>query len=242
MRSARGQHGVLLVAELQTLGEDLWIAEGPIVSVAGFNYGTRMAVIRLASGALFIWSPVALTNALKTEIDALGPVRFIVTPTRLHDRFLAEWRGAYSAAKLYAAPGSRERSGQIAFDADQTDAPPSEWAGEIDQVPFKGNAIAVEIVFFHRKSKTALFCDLIQHFEPGWFKGWRAIVAKLDGLTAAQPQVPQKFRVAFNNRKAARASLAQILSWPVERVVMAHAPIVERNGRAFIESAFRWLK
>jgi hypothetical protein len=77
-------------------------------------------------------------------------------------------------------------------------------------------------VFFHRQSRTVLFTDLIQHFGPAWFTGWRAVVAKLDLMVAPEPQVPRKFRTAFVNRRAARAALTRILAWPAKRVLMAH--------------------
>ena len=41
---------------LQSFGDDIWLADGPIAGVAGFDYPTRMAIIRLSGGALFIWS------------------------------------------------------------------------------------------------------------------------------------------------------------------------------------------
>jgi hypothetical protein len=39
-----------------------------------------------------------------------------------------------------------------------------------------GNAITTEVAFFHRESATVLFTDLLQHFRPGWFTGWRSLV------------------------------------------------------------------
>ena len=86
-----------------------------------------------------------------------------------------------------------------------------------------------------------LFGDLIQHFPPHWFKGWRALVARMDGMSGPEPRVPQKFRLAFTDRNSARAAVARILAWPAEKVVMAHAPLVYADGRAFIERSFRWL-
>ncbi|TCP73121.1 hypothetical protein [Sphingomonas sp. PP-CE-1G-424] len=35
---------------LRHFGEEIWIADGPTVSVAGFAYRTRMMVIRLSDG------------------------------------------------------------------------------------------------------------------------------------------------------------------------------------------------
>lgn len=227
---------------LQPFADEIWIAAGPAADVAGFAYPTRMAVVRLSGGGLFVWSPVALTEDLRAAVDALGEVRFVVAPNSLHHLFLPEWREAYPAARLYAAPGLAARRKDIAFDGELGDAPPPEWSADLDQVVFAGNLITQEVVFFHKASRTAVFTDLIQHFPPGWFTGWRALVAKLDLMSAPQPEVPRKFRTATTDRKAARAALERILAWPSEKVLMAHAPPVEAEGRAFLERTFRWLR
>ena len=60
-------------------------------------------------------------------------------------------------------------------------------------------------------------------------------------MTASEPEVPRKFRVAFVDRRAARRALERILAWPTQKVVMAHAPPIETDGQAFIARAFRWL-
>lgn len=227
---------------LEPFGENIWIAAGGEVVSASFRYPTRMAVIRLADGGLFVWSPVAMSDALRAEVDALGPVRHIVTPTALHYVAIPEWRAAYPEAVLHAAPGSRERARHIAFDADLEDAPSPAWSGDIDQARVRGNVIATEVVFFHRASGTALFADLLQNFPPRWFSGWQALVAKLDGMIGAEPRVPQKFRMAFTDRRAARESLARIFEWPARQVLMAHGDPVRADGAAFIRRAFHWLE
>lgn len=226
---------------LHPFGPNIWIADGPVVESAGFTYPTRMAVIRLDDDKLFLWSPIALTSELRAAIDALGDVRFLVTPTCLHYVALPAWRAAYPEAVLYAAPGSRTRAKHIAFDADLTDEAPPAWAGQVDQALMHGNAIATEAIFFHRASGTALFADLLQNFPPDWFKGWRRIVAKLDRMIGAEAQVPQKFRLAFTNRELARESLARTQTWPIEQVLMAHGTPVTQNARTFLARAFRWL-
>lgn len=226
---------------LQPFAEEIWIAAGPTADVAGFAYPTRMAVIRLSGGRLFIWSPVALTEDLRAAVEALGEVSFLVAPNSLHHLHLPQWKAAYPQARLYAAPGLAARRRDIAFDSELGDGPPADWADEIDQVVFAGNRITEEVVFFHKASGTAIFTDLIQNFPPGWFTGWRALVAKLDLMSAPLPEVPRKFRMATTGRAAARASLQRILAWPTERVLMAHAPPAQSDGRAFIARAFRWL-
>jgi Domain of unknown function (DUF4336) len=226
---------------LEEFDQDIWITAGPVVESLGFRYPTRMVVIRLADGGLFLWSPVAASAELCAGIDALGEVRALIAPNSLHHLFLKEWKAAYPAAVLYAAPGSRERSKDVPFDED-LDGPERPWAGQIDQAVMRGNVLTTEVVFFHRASGTALFTDLIQNFRPGWFTGWRALVARLDGMVAPYPQVPKKFRLAFTDRKAAREGLECILSWPVEKVLMAHAEPVREDGHVFIARAFEWLR
>jgi len=104
-----------------------------------------------------------------------------------------------------------------------------------------GNRITTEVVFFHRASRAVIFTDLLQQFERGWFKGWRALVAKLDLMTSPEPAVPRKFRSAFSDRRAARSAIERILAWPAQSVLMAHGPPVTRDARAFLARAFRWL-
>ena len=226
---------------LQPFGESLWIADGAIADVAGFRYPTRMAVVRLADGGLFIWSPTALDAELMAAVRALGPVRHVVAPNALHHLHLDDWQDAFAPARFTAPPGLRKKRPDLRFDDELTDGSVHDWSGEIDHVLVHGNLITTEAVFFHRQSRTAIFTDLIQHFSPTWFSGWRAVVAKLDLMTAPQPEVPRKFRNTFVDRGAARAAVRRILEWPAERVLMAHAAPVTQDGQAFIRRAFRWL-
>jgi Domain of unknown function (DUF4336) len=226
---------------LKQFGHEIWTADGPDVVIVGFHYPTRMAVMRLSDGHLFICSPIRLTDILRAEVDALGQVRHIIAPNSLHHLFLLEWKSTYPGAKVYAAPGLRKKRQDIVFDADLGNAPSPDWAREIDQVLMQGNLITTEAVFFHVKSGTVLFTDLIQQLPASSFSGWRALVAKLDLMAGPEPSVPRKFRVAFTNRRAARDSLERIFAWPAEKVLMAHGTPVEKDARAFLRRAFGWL-
>lgn len=227
---------------LNEFGPSIWIADGPtVVAAAGFHYPTRMTVIRLTDGDLVLWSPTALTDDLRAQVEALGAVRYLVPPNSLHHTFLGDWQRVYPNAKVYAPPGLREKRKDIRFDDDFTDGPIAAWAEEIDLAIMWGNRITTEVVSFHRQSETAIFTDLIQQFPRGWFKGWRALLAWLDLMTAAEPAVPRKFRVAFTDRRAARESLRHILAWPTKKVLIAHGPPIDDEGQAFLRRAFRWL-
>lgn len=225
---------------LEPFGPGIWIAEGPVVSFYGFPYPTRMIVIRLSDGGLFVWSPIALTPALKAQVDALGPVAHVVSPNKIHHLSMGEWQDAYPSARLYASPGLAQKRKDLRFDAVLGDSPPAVWAADIDQVEMGGSAFLTEIVFFHRKSRTAIFADLIENFRPGWFKGWKGWLARLDGIVMPHGGAPREWRITFKKR-IARAALARILAWQPEQVVMAHGELTRTDGTAFIRKSFRWL-
>ena len=225
---------------LQPFGQDIWISDGPAVRVAGFDYPTRMAVIKCTDGGLFIWSPIHLTGALRAAVDALGSVKFIIAPNHLHHLALGDWGTAYPEAQLHAAPRLETKRKDLVFTATLTDRGP--WVAGIDQVIVLGNAITTEVVFFHKPSKTVLFTDLLQQFPKDFHRGWRGVVARLDLMTGSEPQVPRKFRVAFTDRGAARGAIRCILDWPAKKVIVAHGQPVTSDGQAFLKRAFDWLK
>ncbi len=213
-----------------------------MVAALGFHYPTRMAVARLADGGLFVWSPVALTAAVRRAIDALGPVAHLVAPNHLHHVFLTDWVQAYPEAQLWAPPGLARKRGDLTFDgelAGPTDAP---WADDLEQGTVPGNRITTEVFFFHRPSKTVLVADLVQQLPPEFYAGWRAKVARLDLMTAEDPTVPRKFRMMFSDKTAARQAVDQILAWPCEQVAFAHGPLVFAHGQTVLTRAFDWLK
>jgi hypothetical protein len=203
---------------LREFGPGIWTSEGPVVSFFGFPYPTRMAAIRLSDGGLFVWSPIALSPALKREIDALGPVCCLVSPNLLHHLFLGEWKTAYPDARLFASPGLRRRRKDLAFDADLSDEPDPLWAADVNQVLVRGSFAMTEAVFFHRASGAAIFADLIENLPRDWFKGWRGLLARLDGI------------VAPHCRRAARMARQLHQSQGGARRAGAHTGLADRTG------------
>lgn len=229
-------------ALLLEFGSDIWVGEGPVVPFfLGFRYPTRMAAIRLSDGSLFVWSPIALSDELKGEVDSLGPVRYLVSPNFLHHLFLGEWKSAYPNARLFASPGLRKRRKDLTFDGDLADTPDEGWAADLDQVLVHGSFVMTEAVFFHRASRTAMFTDLIENLPHDWFGGWRKYIARLDGIIEPNPGAPREWRASFIDRRRARAALGRILDWPIERVLIAHGKPAASNGKAFVRNAFTWL-
>jgi hypothetical protein len=161
---------------LQEFGPSLFSAEGPTVSFFGFPYPTRMAAARLSDGSLWVWSPVALTRELAKEVESIGPVRYIVSPNKLHHLFLHNWADRWPEARLYAPPGLGRKRPDLRFYAQLEDEPSLSWAPDIDQAVFRGSIAMEEVAFFHRASRTAIIGDLIQRHSASKMSGWKGML------------------------------------------------------------------
>lgn len=128
------------------------------------------------------------------------------------------------------------------FHADLGDAPPPQWATEIDQVIVRGSRFLDEVVFFDRQSKTLILTDLIENFEPSKVDKAFHWLIHLVGIADPNGKTPVDLRMTFLGRKTqARQGYEQMLAWAPQKIILAHGRWFPENGVAELERAFRWL-
>lgn len=232
---------------LKPVAEDVWIVDGPAIRF-GFgwpkiSFPTRMTVLRLAGGALFLHSPTALTPALRGEIEALGRPRWIVGPNRIHYWWVPDWRRAFPVAEVWLAPRVREQAG------DRIDFPTRELAGTagypwdevVATLPVAGSFMT-EVVFFHRPSRSLLLTDLIENFEPAKLGFGLRCLTRLAGIQDPDGQMPRDMRLTFRRQRAElRRAVETMIAWQPERVILAHGRWYAHDGAAELRRAFRWV-
>ena len=226
---------------LTEFGPSIYTADGPSVSFYGFPYPTRMAVVRLSDGSIWAWSPIALSDVLVSSLTAIGEVRHIVSANKIHHLFLAEWAERWPDARLYASPGLANRRQDLSFDEELGDEPDPAWADDIDQVIFRGSFAMEEVVFFHRASRTAIICDLIQRHEEAAMTGWKGMLMRLDSLVGKEGSTPREWRASFIRRRKAREALEKLLSWNPERLLIAHGECAQTGATPVIDRALGWI-
>jgi len=223
---------------LTRLDEGLWTAEGEPIDFLGFPYEIRMTVVRLGDGSLWLHSPVQISGPLREAVDALGPVRHLVTPNKLHHLFLRDWKEAYPDAKLWAPPGLARRRPSLSFDGELGDEPEPGWADVLDQRVVRGSWAMEEVIFFHRPTRTLVLGDLIENHRPERFTPGKRRIARLNRMFG---DTPINWRVTFWNRGPARETMREVLGWEPRRVVVMHGPCIDRNAGEELRRAFRWL-
>ncbi len=203
--------------------EDVWQVRQALV-VNGVPAHTRMTVIRLASGQLWVHSPVALDAALVTELRQLGTVAAVVAPNCAHHLFAGAFMQAFPQATLYLAPGlSRKRPdlrGQPLPDE------PGIWQPDLSYHWWRGMPLINETVWFHARSGTLILTDVCQ-----WWQGdrlpWQAALWARLTRVRRRLGVPLHVRALVRDADAAAASARQILDWPIRRISVAHDGLIE---------------
>ncbi|WP_417838217.1 DUF4336 domain-containing protein [Tritonibacter scottomollicae] len=232
---------------LTPLGEDIWIVDGPTIDFYRIPFPTRMTVIRLANGDLFLHSPIAYTEALAEELKRLGTIRHLVSPNWIHYAYIADWQRHCPDTVAWASPGVRERAQsrkvEITFDRDLEDGPATDWSGEIDQLIVRGSKAHTEVVFFHQKSHTLVLTDLIENMHGKDLPLWIRPFAWVAGILAPNGKMPLDIWMSFSgNRDKLRDALTRMLDWQPNIVVLAHGDILRENAPQRLREGFRRLK
>jgi hypothetical protein len=233
----RGGVGIRL-EPLERVADGVWVATRSLPLVVG-DVGTRMTVVRLASGELMLHSPVRIDPATRDAVDRVGRVRWIVGPSKVHHLFLGDWTAAHPDAELCGAPGLPEKRRDLRFAHVMDGAWQAPWGGELLHHPFAGAPFMNEVVFFHPASRTLLLTDLAFNVERGAPNRARVFHWLVGAVGRFGPH--RIIRFGIRDRAAARRSLATILAWDFDRVIVTHGSVLESGGRAALERGFAFL-
>ena len=236
--------------EYKPLWLDIGIVDGPLeyLRTAGLRvplpFSTRMTVVRLKNGDLFLHSPIAFNATLAAQLQSMGTIRHLVSPNQFHYAHIGEWARAYPDAVTWASRGARARARargiDVQFKRDLGVDAPDEWRDEIEQVAVPGG-IFEEIVFFHTISKTLILADTILNLEleklrqPWRFATW------LTGMYYPNGQLFFGMRLPLHlQRRKTRVAVEKMLSWWPERIVLSHGRCFETDGEAVLRRVFSW--
>lgn len=231
------------------LAQDIGIADGPLeyLTVGGIRlplpFTTRMTVVRLSNGDLFLHSPIKFNERLARELQELGKVRHLVSPNQFHYAHIGEWARAFPETISWASPRVRRRARARHVDVDFTRdldvSAPEEWRREIDQLLFPGGYFK-EFIFFHKTSRTLILTDTIINIELDKIsEPWRTAV-KLTGMYHPYGQIFFGMRLGLLvQRRKAKAAIGMIRTWQPQRIVLSHGRCFDTDADNVIRGIFR---
>ena len=226
----------------RAVAENLWVIDDLMSLPLGVRMPIRATVVRLADGALWVHSPTPLTPELAADVEALGPVRDLIAPSRLHHRGLAPWAARFPQARLWAAPGLAAKRPDIPFAGVLGSGAPPPWAGEVAALPIAGAPTFGEVAFFHRASRSLLCADLVFNIRrpATWMTAFTLTMMGTRGRFA----MSRAWRRFARDRAALKQSIEQLLAWDFVRVIPAHGEVFDGDGgdaRAATRTALAWM-
>ncbi|MEM9188718.1 MAG: DUF4336 domain-containing protein [Myxococcota bacterium] len=215
----------------------LWSFAIPFKFMGLLAFGTRMTVVRLTSGELWIHSPVPIDADLKQAIDDLGPVRWIVAPNYFHHLFVGDAVSAWPDAEVVAVPKLRKKRKDLKIHHDLVGGH-QPWGDELLGIALDG-AIQQEVDFFDQPSRTLICSDLMQNMltVDDWFTRaylkWSEIYGK--------PGLSKAVRLGFRDKPAARGSVDAMLEQDFDAAIMCHGEPITRDAKDALRQSYEWL-
>lgn len=223
-------------APLAPFADGVWITERP-QRFWGVETGTRMTLVRLHGDGLFVHCPVALDDATRRSVDALGEVRAVVAPSLFHHLYVGEWMRAYPRAAFHPCPGLREKRPDLEWGEVLGSAALAPWAGDLEQAELTAR-FEREVVFFHPVTRTMICADALLNLSTHPSRVTRLVALAMANTAPGKGWVE---RFAVTDWALGRRQIDRILEWDVDGLVLAHGAPVRAGGRAAIERAYAWL-
>lgn len=229
---------------LKPIAPDVWIVDGPTISFGPpglkIRHPTRMTVLRLENRSLFVHSPTAHSASLQAEIEAIGAVRWIVGPNRVHYWWLPDWHAAYPEAEVWLAPRIRRQAGaRIDFHARDLAATTTyPWDSRVGTLATSRARYMTEYEFFHRPSRTLVLTDFIENFELQKIDS--VLMRLLVRLAGAHGAAPRDLRL-FGSRDRLKCAVETMIAWQPERIVLAHGRWYEKDAVPELRRIFGWV-
>lgn len=122
---------------LKVVAPDIWIVDGSWIKFYGIPFPTRMTIIRLSSGDVWVHSPIKIDDKLAKTISSIGTVRYLIAPNWIHYTWIPDCQKHFPDSLTFVSPGVVERAaskgGQLSFYEQLSNESATQWANEIDQ-------------------------------------------------------------------------------------------------------------
>ncbi|KAK1758516.1 glutamyl-tRNA amidotransferase [Echria macrotheca] len=233
----------------------------PFLRFGKIPVGGRGTIVRLTSGALAVFSPVALTPEVKAKVESLGGnVQYLIAPDMEHHIFISDWAKAYPAAKLIGPDGlpekrkgmTDEKIGKEEFavvykaDTKRQTSVSAEFDADFEVEYVDGHANK-EIVLFYKPEGVLIEADLMFNLPP------TEQYSRVPEAERPKPGLLAKFfssaqtvegkgqkrllwhAISRGNRLSFNESVQRIDKWDIKTIVPCHGDVIEKNAKGVFD-------
>lgn len=245
------------------------ILSSPFKRFGIVKIGGRGTIVKLKTGNLAVFNPVALTPEAKAKVEQLsqsgpsGTVRYLIAPDYEHHIFLTPWAKEYPDANVIGPEGLPEKHTKDdankgtkfhhVFTPDnknQMSITP-EFDDEFNYEYFHSHQNK-ELVFFHKPTRTMIEADLLfnlpanEQFSKSNEDPRAGIMTKLFTIFTNTTNTKWQQRLLYYgvgamDRKGFRASLEKVHNWgEFDRIIPCHGDVIEQGGSRILKEATAW--
>lgn len=219
---------------MQQIAENLWVARYPM-KLLGANLGRTVTIIRIG-GQVVIHSTAPFGTEDAAAIRELGTPAWMVEAACIHDTYTTQGRAVFPEADMYVPPEFPATGGGVA--PKPLTSPPTEWQGQLEVLAIAGMPKLNEHVFLHVPSRTLIVADLVFNV-PTTAGAWVRFLLRMASGLKGGPGVSRIFLAEVKDREAFQQSLAKMMQWDFDRVIVGHGDIIERDGKETLARIFR---
>ncbi|MBX2886919.1 MAG: DUF4336 domain-containing protein [Granulosicoccus sp.] len=196
---------------------------------------SRMTVIELLDRKLWVHSPVPVSKETRRTLQNIGEVSYVIAPSKSHTLFFDEFTDYFPECSKFVAEGLEKSSCWINKVVLLDDSHHGPWHPHLEFFTFRGIPAGNETVWFHNKSSTLILTDLCQCWN-GKLRLSALVYSRCNGVNN-RLAVPTLVKWLVTDKRAAAASAQRILQWPVQRIVLGHNCIIEKNALEQLQEA-----
>ncbi|ROW10343.1 hypothetical protein VMCG_01639 [Cytospora schulzeri] len=231
--------------------------------------GGRGTVVKLTSGSLAVFSPVAMTDDVKAKLVELGgTVKYIIAPDIEHHIFITEWHQAYPEAKIIGPEGLPEKRAKqsetdpkigneefaVVFKAqDKLNIRIDEEFDNDFQYEYVDSHANKELVFLYKPERVVIEADLMFNLpadeqysrvpESEKKAGFLARFFMGMQTTEGDAKGMKRFMwyvMSARNRPSFNESVQRIGAWDFETLIPCHGESIVGDGKQVFEKVFEW--
>jgi hypothetical protein len=238
----------------------------PFARFGRIQIGGRGTLVRLTSGNLAVFSPVALTEETKAKVAELGGnVAYIIALDFEHHIFVSEWAAQWPEAKIIGPEGLPEKRAKQTKDPKINDDKfavvftkegkrdiriSEEFDADFDYEYVDGHANK-ELVFNYRPDKVLIEADLMFNLpateqyskvpESERPNGFLNKIFHSVQNTSGEATWSKRFNWHLaKDRNSMSDSLKVIDQWDFVTLIPCHGDVLEGNGKDIFRKIFQW--
>ena len=235
----------------------------PFLRFGLLKVGGRATLVKMATGSLAVFSPVALTPDVKAKVASMGTVKYIVAPDFEHHIFLKPWSLEYPQAEVIGMDGLPEKReadpdtkgtqfSHVFTPSNKRDMRISPEFDEEFDYEYIHSHQNKELVFLHKPSRTMIEADVIfnlpatEQFSRTGTNANAGILTKIFASimnTRGSAIWQQRFlwyAAGGKDRKGFAQSVNVIKKWDFERIIPCHGDVIETGGKNLFNNITKW--